>query len=79
MIDSETRQPIRVSADGTAGPYIMVSAVQLDRVRKLLEDHQIVYWVDHMVVSVDGRPAVAVINLRRGSDPRQVQALLDAA
>jgi hypothetical protein len=35
MFDSLTREPIRASDDGDAAPYIMV---QLDRVKKLLDD-----------------------------------------
>jgi hypothetical protein len=79
MNDSATRKPIRVSIDGTAGPYIMVATDQVDQIRKILEDNHIQFWVDHNAVSVDGSPALAVINLGRRIDPRQVQAFLDAA
>ncbi len=79
MSDATTGQPVRVSTDGTGGPYIMVPTDQVDRVRKILEDHRVAHWVDHVAISVDGRPAVAVINLGRRADPRQVQSLLDAA
>lgn len=77
MIDSSTRKPIRVLTDGTSGPYVMVPVDQLDQVRKLLHANDIPHWVDHHAVSVDGRPAVAVINLGKKTDPRRVQALLD--
>ncbi len=79
MNDAATNQTIRVSTDGTAGPYIMVPADQLDRVRKLLEQHRIAHWVDHNAISVDGKPAVSVINLGKRIDAREVQTLLDAA
>jgi hypothetical protein len=79
MIDSSTHKPIRVSSDGRSGPYLMVSVGQLDQVRKVLRDNDIPHWVDHHAISVDGRPAVAVVNLSKGSDPCRVQALLDAA
>ncbi len=79
MIDSSTSKPIRASTDGMSGPYIMVPVGQLDQVRKLLQANGIPHWVDHNAISVDGRPAVAVINLGKGTDPHRVQVLLDAA
>jgi hypothetical protein len=79
MTDTTTRQPIRVSTAGTSGPYIMVSIELLEKVRKLLVENDIPYWVDHIAISVDGRPAVTVINLGRKVDSCRVQELLDAA
>ena len=73
------RGHIVVSTDGGAGPYIMVSLDQLDKVVAVLGKHEIPHWVDHNAVSVDGRPAVAVINLGRQSDPHQLQEILDEA
>jgi hypothetical protein len=55
----------------------MVPVDQLDQVRKLLHANDIPHWVDHNAISVDGRPAVAVINLSKKTDPRRVQVLLD--
>jgi hypothetical protein len=77
MTDAATKKPIRVSTDGTAGHYITVPADQLDQVRNLLEANRIRFWVDHRAISVDGRPAMTVVNLWRGTDARQVQTLLD--
>jgi hypothetical protein len=79
MTDTTTRRPIRVSTDAASGPYIMVPVEVLEKVRKLLVDNDIPHWVDHIAVSVDGRPAVTVINLGRQVDSRRVQDLLDAA
>jgi hypothetical protein len=79
MTDTATRRPIQVSTDGTSGPYIMVSVELLEKVRKLLVDNDVPHWVDHHAISVNGRPAVTVINLGRKVDSGQVQDLLDAA
>ena len=79
MTDTTTRRPIRVSTDGTAGPYIMVPVELLEKVRKLLVENNIPHWVEHNAISVDGRPAVTVINLGQKADPSRVQDLLDAA
>jgi len=79
MTDTTTRRPIRVSTDGRAGPYIMVPVELLEKVRKLLVENNIPHWVDHNAISVDGRPAVTVINLGQKADPSRVQDLLDAA
>jgi hypothetical protein len=79
MTDTSTRRPIQVSTDGTSGPYIMVSVELLEKVRRLLVDNDVPHWVDHHAISVDGRPAMTVINLGRRVDPRRVQELLDTA
>ncbi len=47
MTDSTTRRPIRVSTDGTSGPYIMVPVELLEKVRKLLLENDVSHWVDH--------------------------------
>jgi hypothetical protein len=78
MIDTTTRQPLHVSTDGDAGPYIMLPVAQLDKVRGVLEANKIPYWVDDEVISLDGKAEVAVINLRHGSNPATVQRLLDS-
>lgn len=79
MTDTATGRPIRVSTDGTSGPYIMVSVQLLEKVRRLLVEHDVPHWVDHQAISVDGRPPVTVINLGRKVDYRRAQDLLDAA
>jgi hypothetical protein len=77
MTDAATKKPIRVSTDGTTGPYIVVPVDQLGKIRNLLEADRIRFWVDHHAISIDGKPAVTVINLARGTDPTRVQASLD--
>jgi hypothetical protein len=78
MTDITTNSPLHVSTDGTAGPYIMVPVSQLDEVRRLLDSHSIVYWVEENAISVDGAPEIAVIDLGRGGDAAAVQTLLDS-
>jgi hypothetical protein len=78
MIDTTTHQPLSISTDGNAGPYIMVPVAQLDQVKTLLDAHKISCWVDEEAISLDGRPEVAVINLEHGSNPATVQGLLDS-
>jgi len=55
----------------------MVPVDQLDQVRKLLHANDVPHWVDHNAISVDGRPAVVVVNLGKKTDPHRVQVLLD--
>jgi hypothetical protein len=78
MIDTTTRPPITISTDGGAGPYITVPVLQLEKVRALLDTNKIPYWVDEEVISLDGKPEVAVINLGQGSKLSTVQSLLDS-
>jgi hypothetical protein len=79
MTDTTTKKPLRVSSDGTAGPYLMVPVSQLEDVQRLLDSHRIRYWVGENAISLNGAPEIAVINLGRGGDAAVVQAILDSA
>jgi hypothetical protein len=79
MRDAITRKNIVVSTDGDAGPYIIAPVSQFATIQSLLEKNRIAHWIDDDAISVDGRPEIGVFNLGRSSDPRQVQAILDAA
>jgi hypothetical protein len=79
MIDEITKDHLRVSADGVAGPYLMVPMGQLVGIRERLDRHAIRYWVDSDAISLDGKPAIAVINFGRAGDARRIQDLLDEA
>ena len=78
MIDTTTREPLQVSTDGGEWSYIMLPLMHLDEVRALLDANKVSYWVDEEVLSFDGKPEVAFINIRRGTDPAMVQSLLDS-
>lgn len=78
MIDSTTRARITVSTDGESGPYIMVPLDQLESLTAKLKEGRISFWVDADAIALDGKPEIAVVNLRRGADVGQVQRLLDA-
>lgn len=78
MMDTVTQEPLAVSADGNAGPYIMVAVDQLGRVTEILRQNRVPHWVDDDAISLNGKPEVAVINLGRSEDAARVQGLLDA-
>lgn len=78
MIDTERQRRLRVSTDGTAGPDIHLPVLMLDTVRALLIEHSVRFWVDEVAISLDGRPARALINLGRDGDAAAVQQLLDS-
>jgi len=78
MIDSITQERIVVYTEGTGGPYFMVANDQLEAVVEALRQHRVAHWVDDDAISLDGEPAVAVINLGRGTDVSAVQQILDA-
>ncbi len=78
MKDATTKQLLYVSTDGTAGPYIMLPDAQLDEVCHILNSHGIRFSVDENVISLDGEPEVATINLGRGGDAKGVQQILDS-
>ncbi len=77
MVDTFTHRPVRISNQGLSGPYITISEGQLGRVRSVLLTHGIDHWADHLAVSVDGGPAMVVVNLAKRSDVQHIQALLD--
>jgi hypothetical protein len=79
MNDELTQNRLRVSTDGIAGPYLMIPMGQLRRVRELLDRHAIRYWVDSDAISLDGKPAIVVVNFGRAGDAGQIQTLLDEA
>ncbi|WP_165228322.1 hypothetical protein [Aquisphaera insulae] len=79
MIDEMTRNPLRVSTDEVAGPYLMVTVEQLESVRKRLDDHEVRYWVDGDAISLDGEPATTVVNFGVAGDAERIQAILDEA
>jgi hypothetical protein len=78
MIDTTTRQPLYISTDGGAGPYLMASVAQLEKVSAMLEANKVPYWVDEEAISLDGKPEVTVINLGHETSPAAVQSLLDS-
>ena len=77
MLDTSTAEPLSVSNDGDAGPYIVVPVSQIENVRSLLDERAVPYWVDPEAISLDGKPEVTVVNLGTGADPAAVQKLLD--
>ena len=79
MMDAQTQEPVVVSKDGDAGPYIMVVLAQLDRVTGVLRDNGIAFWVDEDAISLNGKPEITVVNLGRGVDAARVQQMLDRA
>ena len=79
MIDSETQERVMVHTEGTGGPYIMVPVDQIAEIESLLRQDGISFWVDLDAISLDGKPAISVINLGRGTDVYHVQQLLDNA
>lgn len=79
MLDEMTKDQLRISTDGVAGPYLMVPLAQLARVRERLDRHSVRYWVDADAISLDGKPAVVVVNFGRTGDAARIQAFLDEA
>jgi hypothetical protein len=78
MTDATTEKRLSVSTDGDAGPYIEVLVSQLDDLRYLLDRRGVRYSVQEDVISFDGGPEVAVVDLGRGADGSAVQAILDS-
>lgn len=77
MIDTATKKNLCVSTHDAARPYIVVPTNQLSQVRDLLETNRVRFWVDHLSISIDGKPAVTVVHLGRDTDAKQVQTILD--
>jgi hypothetical protein len=76
MISAITQKPLRVM--GTDWPYFMVPVSQLEEVRHLLESHGIHHSVLTDIISWNGAPFEAFIDLGHGADPQAVQTVLDS-
>jgi len=78
MRSSLADAPLVVSTDGTAGPYVTVTTDQLEPVVQALRAQGIIVDIDDDAVMLDGRPALAVIDLGNGADVEKVQGVLDS-
>jgi hypothetical protein len=78
MIDVETRKPVVVNSGGTGGPYIMIPLDQLQTVESMLRAHNVYHWTDTDSISLDGKPAIIVVNLGREGNAALAQQLLDS-
>jgi len=78
MIDSFTKERIKVNDDGDIAPYIIVQLDQLDLVKKLLDDAGFRYDEDEDAVSFNGQPYTTIVNLGLHADVLAIQRLLDA-
>lgn len=79
MIDTITKARLEVLSSNRGRSCIIVPESQLKQLRSLLDRHKIRYEVDEDMMSVDGEPWVAFVMLARGTDPAEVQRLLDSA
>ncbi len=77
MTDAISHAPLKLSTDGTAGPYIVLPVIQLSDVCQLFDRNAIRYWVDENAISLDGVPETVVVNLGRGADVDAIQAILN--
>ncbi len=68
-----TKDRLRISTDGIAGPYLMLPLAQLAGVRQRLDRDS----VDGNAISLDGKPAIVVVNFGRAGDATRIQALFD--
>jgi hypothetical protein len=76
MTSSAMYNPLVVSHDGTAGPYIPVTPEQLGPVLEELRAAGIDFQVDEGAVLRGRRPLLSVINLGPGADVRRVEEIL---
>jgi hypothetical protein len=79
MTDKYTGRRLVVSKDGRSGPYLTVPVTQIDAVRHVLDQSGVRYWIDETAISVDGKPAMSVVNFGKLASPETIQATLDRA
>ena len=79
MRDAITQQPLRISIDEGAPPYIMLLFDQLEEVCRILDEHGIRYSVEDEAISLEGGPETVVIDLAWNADIDAIQAILDSA
>ncbi len=79
MVGVTTSKPLRVSADGTAGPYLMLPLDDVVRVKVLLDAHGIYHSVEEDAISIDGSPYITVIDFGLEADADRIQSIFDSA
>lgn len=77
MIDVRKNEPLRVRNEGRS-PYMTCSKVQLEDIKKLLDQHGVYYWLDPVSVSFNNEPATIFINFGQKGDRDAIQAILDS-
>lgn len=79
MLDTVTQKPLRIGGVEGPRPYIRLAYAQVPEVRRVLDEHRIRYHVREDVMSFNGGPEIAYIDLGRGADVGAIQAVLDSA
>ena len=77
MIDSVTKEPVRVKKYPEAWPYIRLPLEQLDEVKTLLDRAGFRYAVNKYAVSSDGQPYTVVVNFDHRAEVAAIQGVLD--
>jgi hypothetical protein len=77
MIDSITKEPIRVSKYFGAWPYIRFPLDQLEEVKELLDRAGFRYAVDMYAVSSDGNPYTVGVHFDHRAEVAAIQVVLD--
>ena len=78
MRDINTNEAIRVVRFNPSLPFLIVPYVQLDQIRKVLDEHRLRYEVSEETLSIDDGPEEIFVRFARGTDPEHVQRLLDS-
>ena len=68
---------LTVLSTGTTRPFIKVRYDRLEKLSALLDHHQIENQVEENILSVDGGPYIATVELGWKTDVQWVQTLLD--
>jgi len=78
MVDAMRGNRLQVRGGVEGGPYsIRLPLSQVEEVRRMLDQHEIKYWVDSTAISIDRGPERTSINLGWNNDPVQIQSILD--
>lgn len=79
MLDVAKKPTLKVSTDGTAGPYLVLPLEDVGRVKDLLDLHGISHTVEEDAISLDGSPYIAVIDFGLEADTDRIQSIFDTA
>jgi hypothetical protein len=78
MTDTTTNKRLSLAGNKEVGFYLMVPLQQLVEVRKLLDEHEINYWVEENAISINGRPAIAFVIFGLKTEKETVEQILDS-
>lgn len=77
MIDTSTKQPVKLRRGTGPGGFFRIPTSQLEEVQSLFDRQGIRYWLSDRIFSFNGGPEMTTVYISQNANADEVQALLD--